>query len=354
MKPPDFELEEWFDEYETNVEINLSKGYIQGLGTSRFNTSIDKLEYAAPTAGDIELREELGSRYDRSPEEILCTCGAQEANLIAALSILEPGDHTIVVLPTYKSITNIPSVLGDTTTIELNPPDWEVPLERIVASITPTTKLIVMDNPNNPTGKYHEQETIESIYEIAASEDIFLLIDEGYRAIVSEPYDPIAAFGNYGVSIASVTKPYGLAGLRFGWMAANSHIIERATMWKNHTTISPPILSQQIAHQALTDQEDDILSTHRSLLDQNANRIKEFVNRHELQWHPSETSTAFVKIPDSYASGREFSIELVEKQDTLVVPGESFGHNQYIRIGFGISPEILEQGLGRINTLLNS
>lgn len=347
-----FKLEDWFDEHETDVGLNLSKGYIQGIGTDQFDTSIDQLEYVAPTAGSPDLRAELANRYDREPEEILCTCGAQEANLIAAFSILETGDHTIAVLPTYKSITNIPAIFGDTTTVKLSPPDWEVPVDTIADTITPTTKLIVMDNPNNPTGKYHDRATMEAVYELAASEGIYLLVDEGYRAIVSDPYNPIAAFGDYGVSIASVTKPYGLSGLRFGWLAADAPIVKQAAAWKNHTTISPPILSQQIAHQALSEQEEEILSSHRSLLDRNANRIRAFVDQHDLQCYPSRTSTVFVTIPDGYVTGREFSIDLVEKQDTLVIPGDTFGFDQYVRIGFGIPTETLEAGLARIDALL--
>ena len=352
MEPPVFALERWFDKYEHSTELHLGEGHLRGLSASRFDLNAKSLDYVVPTDGDPKLRAEVGERYGKQKEQVLFTCGAQEANLLASLTVLEEEDHAVTVLPTYKALSNVPDAFAQTTKVKLELPEWELPIEEIKQSIKPSTSLIVIDNPNNPTGKYHSLNKIKELYDIAESNDIFLLCDEGNRKLISDTYPPVASFGDYGISTSSVTKPYGLPGIRFGWVIANENVINTASKWKKHTTISLPMIGQYIAKQALGEQEERILSMNRELVNKNHNIISGFVDKYGLEWYDSDTATGFVTVPQGFDDSRDFCEAAVQKQDVLLVPGDVFGFDNRFRIGFGISTETVTEGISRIESII--
>ncbi|WP_049969932.1 aminotransferase class I/II-fold pyridoxal phosphate-dependent enzyme [Haladaptatus cibarius] len=358
MQIDPFKLERWFAEYEHEADIMLAESGIRSLDADRFDTNPGELGYVIPTNGSPEFRAEVGERYDRTADEVLFTCGTQEANFLAFLSLLgkanKEGDgHAVVVTPTYQALHAVLDSLGEVTRVSLEPPEWELDVDAVADAIREDTQVIVLNNPNNPTGRYHPQEKVEALYDLAEDSGAYLLCDEVYRLLADDPLPPVASMGERGISTTSLTKAYGLAGLRFGWLVGSEEVVENAWEWKDYTTISPGIIDQHVARQALGEQEDEILAENRELAKQNRDRVREFVGEYGLDWYDPVGVNGFVSIPDGFENGTEFCREVVESESVVLAPGDLFGFDQHFRIGFGLSSEKLEEGLGRIESFLD-
>ncbi len=350
MEIEPFGLERWFDEHEHGADVMLAESGIRSLPASRFDCDPGDLDYVIPTDGDPELRATVGARYGRGTNEVCFTCGTQEANLLLFLSLLDRGDHAVVITPTYQALHAVPEAIGDVSRVWLSPPDWRLGVERVVEAIRPETRLIVLNNPNNPTGRYHPRETVEALYDLAEDRDAYLLCDEVYRLLSDDPLPPVASMGDRGISTTGLTKAYGLAGLRFGWIAGPEPVIERTVRWKDYTTISPSIFGQHVARQALAE-EEAILAENRALADDHRGRVGEWIDDHGLEWHEPVGVNGFVTIPDGFESGEAFCRAVVE-EGVVLAPGGLFGFEDRFRIGFGLPTEELEEGLRRVGRVV--
>jgi len=350
-----FALERWFGEYEHEAEIMLAESGIRSLPASRFDLDPGELGYVVPTTGDPELRTEIGARYGRSADEVVCTVGTQEANFLAFASLLDADDHAVVVVPTYQALVSLPRAFADVTEVRLEPLDWRLDPDDVAEAIRPETELVVLANPNNPTGRYHSRETVEALYDLAADAGAYLLCDEVYRLLADDPLPPVASMGDRGISTTSLTKAYGLAGARFGWLCGSDEVVEGAVRWKDYTTISPSPFGQHVARQALAD-EDAILRENRALARRNHDRVVEFLDEHAgygLSWFEPVGLNGFVTVPDGYAGSREFCRRVVEEESVVLAPGDCFGYDDFFRIGFGLPPDELEEGLTRLAAFLD-
>ncbi|MFC3958086.1 aminotransferase class I/II-fold pyridoxal phosphate-dependent enzyme [Halovivax cerinus] len=353
MQIAPFGLERWFDEYEHDADVMLAESGIRSLSADRFDTDPGELGYVIPTDGDPEFRAEVAARYDRSADEICFTCGTQEANFLAFLGLLDEGSpgggtHAVVVTPTYQALHAVPDAVGSVTRVELEPPTWELDVDAVAEAISDETAVVVLNNPNNPTGRYHPQSVVDAVAEIAADHDAYLLCDEVYRLLADDPLEPVAARYDHGISTTSLTKAYGLAGTRFGWLVGPDPVVEAAVRWKDYTTISPSIFGQHVAKQALGEQEDDILETNRDLASEHRDIVRTFLDEHGLEWYDPVGVNGFVTVPDGFEDGRDFCRAVVEDEGVVLAPGEYFGHPDYVRIGFGLPTAELEDGLERV------
>lgn len=347
-----FGLERWFGKYEHEADIMLAESGIRSLPASRFDLDPGELGYVIPTDGDPEFRAEVAARYGRGPEEIAFTCGTQEANFLAFFALLDAGDHCVTVTPTYQALHAVPEAIADVSRVWLEPPEWELDVDAVAEAIRPETKLVVLNNPNNPTGRYHSEETVRALYELAVDNDAYLLCDEVYRLLADEPNEPVASLGEHGISTASLTKAYGLAGLRFGWLVGAAEVVEAAVEWKDYTTISPALFGQHVARQALGEQEESILQENRDLVGKHQDIVREFVAEHGLEWYDPVGVNGFVTIPDGFSGSREFCRRFVEEESVVLAPGDLFGFDEYFRIGFGLPTDELEEGLERLGRFL--
>ncbi len=346
-----FSLERWFARFEHDADIMLAESGIRSLDASRFDCDPGELGYVIPTNGDPEFRATIGDRYDRPADEVLFTCGAQEANFLAFLALVNTADHAVVVTPTYQSLASVPAAFGEVTTVPLDPPEWDLDVEAVKEAVRPETSVVVLNNPNNPTGRYLDRSVVEAVYDVAADAGAYLLCDEVYRLLAEDPLPPVASFGEYGVSTSSVTKAHGLAGLRFGWLAGPAEVVSAAWNWKDYTTISPSQFGQHLARQAVAD-EDAILAENRDLAAENRATTRAFVERHGLSWFDPVGVNGFVTVPEGFAGGESFCRRLVEEEGVVLAPGEAFGHPDRFRIGFGLPADELEAGLARVDDFL--
>ncbi|MFW6317923.1 MAG: aminotransferase class I/II-fold pyridoxal phosphate-dependent enzyme [Halorubrum sp.] len=367
MRIDPFGLERWFAEYEHEADIMLAESGIRSLDASRFDLDPGRLGYVIPTNGDPEFRASVGDRYGRSADEVLFTCGTQEANFLAFLSLLGDergvggddgavgsGTHAVVVTPTYQALHAVPDAFGDVTRVELEPPEWELDPDAIADAARDDTAVIVVNNPNNPTGRYHDEAAMRAVYDVAVDRDAYLLCDEVYRLLAAEPQPPVASFGRHGVSTTSLTKAYGLAGLRFGWIAGPEAVVERAWQWKDYTTISPSLFGQHVAKQALGRREPRILAENRELAETNRAIVADWVERYGLDWYDPVGVNGFVTVPDGFDDAESFCRAVVETESVVLAPGGLFGFPDRFRIGFGLPTEELEEGLGRVSRAIES
>jgi aspartate/methionine/tyrosine aminotransferase len=401
MNIDEFALERWFGKHEHEVDIMLAESGIRSLPASRFDLDPGKLGYVIPTNGDPELRAKIADRYDRTKEEVVFTCGTQEANFLTFLALLGSesapggnadrdgggtdrdgngtdrdgdgtddaanddthddthdapgtGTHAVVITPTYQALHAVPDAFGDVTRVSLDPPEWTLDTDAVADAVTDDTAVIVLNNPNNPTGRYHPQERVEQLYDLAVEHDAYLLCDEVYRLLADDPLPPVASLGAHGISTTSLTKAYGLAGTRFGWIAGPQPVIDAAIRWKDYTTISPSLFGQHVAKQALGQQEDDILRENRDLARKHHDIVAEWITEQDLDWHDPVGVNAFVTVPEAFDGSRDFCRTVVEEASVVLAPGDVFGFDGYFRLGFGHETEELREGLSRVGDVIES
>ena len=352
MEIAPFALERWFAEHEHEADVMLAESGIRSLRADRFDLDPGELGYVIPTNGDPELRARIAERYGRTADEVLCTVGTQEANLLAFLSLLDRTDHAVVVTPTYGALHAVPESVGDVTRVWLEPPDWTLDPDAVAEAVRPETRLVVLNNPNNPTGRYHPRETVDALYDVAADAGAYLLCDEVYRLLADDPLPPVASMGDRGISTTSLTKAYGLAGTRFGWMVGPPEVVDAAWGWKDYTTISPSVLGQHVAEQAL-DRADEILAENREHARRNRKRVREFIDERGLDWYDPVGVNGFVSVPAGFEDAREFCRRFVEEESVVLAPGDLFGYDDYFRIGVGLPADELEEGLSRLGAFLD-
>ncbi|MFC7325575.1 aminotransferase class I/II-fold pyridoxal phosphate-dependent enzyme [Halorubrum rutilum] len=364
MRIDPFGLERWFAEYEHEADIMLAESGIRSLDASRFDLDPGTLDYVIPTNGDPEFRAAVGDRYGRSADEVLFTCGTQEANFLTFLSLLGDaegpdadspvgsGTHAVVVTPTYQALHAVPDAFGEVTRVELEPPEWELDPDAVADAARDDTAVIVVNNPNNPTGRYHDEAAVRAVYDAAVDHDAYLLCDEVYRLLADDPRPPVASLGSHGISTTSLTKAYGLAGLRFGWVAGPEAVVERAWRWKDYTTISPSLFGQHVAKQALGRRESRILEENRELAATNRAIVADWLDDRGLDWHDPVGVNGFVTVPDGFDDAEAFCRTVVETESVVLAPGGLFGFPDRFRIGFGLPTEELEEGLRRVSRVI--
>ncbi|MFW6038168.1 MAG: aminotransferase class I/II-fold pyridoxal phosphate-dependent enzyme [Candidatus Saliniplasma sp.] len=354
MNIKDFELERWFARYEHEAEIMLSESGIRSLDAGRFDLDVGKMGYVIPTNGDPDLRDEVAGRYGRGGDEILFTCGTQEANFLTFITLLDKEDHVIVITPTYQALHSVPEAFADVTRIALQPPEWTLSIEKVKEAVQDNTKLIVLNNPNNPTGRYHSLNKVKALLDIAEDNGSYLLCDEVYRLLVEDPLPPVAKISHRGISTTSLTKAYGIAGARFGWVCGPKEVVDKAWRWKDYTTISPTKIGQHIAEQALGDMEDEVLKENRDLAEKNRAIVQEFIHRNGLDWYNPVGVNGFITVPDGFDNSVEFCRGFVKEYGVVLAPGKVFGFDDYFRIGFGLPTSELKEGLSRLEKYISS
>lgn len=348
MELPPFELERWLDEYESDADLMLAESGVRSLPADRFDLQVGELGYVIPTDGEPEFRAEIAERYGRDTDEAVLTCGTQEADFLTFMSLLSEGDHTVVVSPTYQSLASVPKSVGEVSEIRTEPPEWELSVDAVAEAMRPDTQLVVLTNPSNPTGKYLGPETMQALYNLVEENDAYLLVDEVYRMLADDPHAPAAALGPRAISTAGVSKSYGLAGARLGWVVADTKIADAVRKWKDYTTISPPIVGNHIARQALGEQEDDILAANRTHTKANREYVAKFLERYDLEWFEPTGVNGFPTIPARFENGKEFCRSVFEAESVVLAPGDVFGYPNRFRIGFGLHTDELEEGLERV------
>ncbi|THY29042.1 PLP-dependent transferase [Aureobasidium pullulans] len=378
IKP--FAVEQWMDKYETTAKYNIAETCAASVSINELrelsedkNAEIIDLS-TVMNYGDIrgseKLRENLARLYSsRSSnplpkDNILIQPGAISSNALVLYSLVGPGDHVICHYPTYQQLYDYPVSLGAEVELWKATPEkqWEPDFEELKSMIKSNTKMIILNNPNNPSGAVLKKTLLQNIVELAQEKNITILSDEVYRPLfhgitpAENEFPPSVLSMGYENTICtgSLSKAYSLAGIRTGWIASRSRdIIEKCAEARDYTTISVSILDQQVAAFAL-DQNciHSLLGRNIALARTNLELLERFVIKHDeyCTWvKPVAGTTAFIKFSrdGQPVDARELCKQLQEKVGVMFLPGDCFGEEfkGYVRIGYVNRTEIIKEGL---------
>lgn len=313
------------------------------------------------TTGHPLLRAELAALYATlTPDDVVTFAGASEAITSLVSGLVGPGDHAIVTWPGYQSLYEVARAAGaDVTTIELREADgWEIDLAAVRAAVRPTTRLIVVNGPHNPTGMLPSAETWQALADLAGEAGATLLCDEVYRLLEHDPADRLAAgadLGDHVVSVGVLSKSYGLAGLRIGWLATRSDAIRAAAIRvKDYGSMCNAGPAELLGVMALRAAEP-ILERNRALVRANAALVDDLLGGHpdRLAWvRPRAGAIGFPRVLGD-ESADAFCDRLREQQGVLLLPGTVYGHDgNHVRLGFGRADA--PEALARLDAFLRT
>jgi aspartate/methionine/tyrosine aminotransferase len=296
-------------------------------------------------------RERLGSN------DVLLTIGAAGALFIIATTLLDKGDELVVVHPNYATNIETPRAIGATLrTIELRFEErFELDIDKLKAAITPATKLISVTHPHNPTGACLSEAQLQQLAALAEDKGIYILVDETYRDMVFGRQLPLAAeYSPHIISVSSLSKTYGLPGLRTGWIICrDKQLLETFLAAKEQIHICGPVLDEELAYRYLL-HRDRHFPRIREDIAVKFNIVKSWMNRQdEWEWvEPQGGCVCFPRLrqPEKIDLKKFYHL-LLEKHGTYVGPGHWFEMPaHYMRIGFGWpSKAQLEAGLGALS-----
>jgi aspartate/methionine/tyrosine aminotransferase len=371
MKIKEFGVERWMDLYENHCTYNLAETCVESLTvdqlltmTGRQASVLDELRPMKLTYGAIEgtqrLREAIAATYERqSVSNVIVTHGAIGGNALIYETLVEPGDTVISVLPTYQQHYSIPESYGANVKIlKLHEENAFLPdLKELESLVDDKTRLIAINNPNNPTGSLMDEAFLLKIVEIARRCGAYILCDEVYRGTdqAGSGYSAsIADLYERGVSTASMSKTYSLAGLRLGWIAGPVELIHAVAVHRDYNTISVGMIDDYFATLAL-EHRDAILKRNHDIVRTNLAIVEAWVDGEPLvSWiKPKSGTTALLKFAIDMPS-REFCTELLEATGVMFTPGSALDMEGYVRIGYANNRTVLEEGLKRVSSFLRS
>ncbi len=371
MKIKPFGVEMWMNEFETTCELNLAETCVESLTIAQLMALSDKDETGLAellpmkmTYGAIEgsdrLRDAICTLYEhQARNNILVTHGAIGANSLVHQTLLSHGDPVISLVPCYQQHYSIPESIGaEVQLLHLREENDFLPdLDELRAMTSPGTRLIAMNNPNNPTGSLMDRAMLEDIASIARDCDAWILCDEVYRGTdqsASGMTISIADIYEKGISTASMSKAFSLAGLRLGWITAPGEIVESLMIHRDYNTISVGMVDDYFATLAL-ENKDSILARSQQITRGNLAILSDWVDREPLiSWvRPRSGTTALLKY-DIDMPSRDFCVRLLQQTGVLFTPGSALSMEGYVRIGYANNPEILSAGLRRVSEFLAS
>ena len=354
-------LEVWFDTHQYNVEYDVGESAVKFLRIEDLDIDLADvaLRYGHHT-GDPKLRECLAAQYPGlTSEQVVVTSGGSEAIFALNSALLKPGDHVVVEHPNYPSLYEIPRSLGcDVSFLPLDFSHQFLPdLDQLESLITPKTKLISLTHPNNPAGSMISEEELRRVIAMVEKHDVYLMFDETYRDLdFSNTLPAAATLSPKVISLATMSKCYGLPGIRIGWMATqDSHILDSLLTIREQITISNNAVGEAIALHVLQ-RRDYFLERSRTHVEKNLQFVSQWMERQtQIEWIPPVAGV--VGLPrftdDNSFDPEEFYRILAKKYKTFVIPGRCFElENRYFRLGFGANQEEIDQGLKNIENAL--
>jgi aspartate/methionine/tyrosine aminotransferase len=350
-------IEEWFDQYQYEVVCNIGESGIKFRTLDELGIDLGDLPLRyGYHRGFPELRDLIASEYPGlSSANIAVTTGAAEAIFAIVASLVDRDSQTLVEFPNFPSLYMVPESLDrEVRLFKLSfDEDFQLDLDRLKNEVTPKTKLVMLCRPNNPIGAIISNSELEKIIEIVESTNAYLLVDETYRELhFDEPPIQAAALSPRAISVTTMSKVYGVPGIRIGWVAANPQIIDLVRAVREQVTICNSVVGEKIAFEVLKQKEKLILET-KALLINNLAQVEKWISScPDLEWiSPKAGVVGFPRLVSLNSTERLCKI-LVEKYKTFTVPGYCFEMPEYFRIGFGISQHELSEGLLRLGMAL--
>lgn len=368
MKIETFALERWMTTYEVDVEYDIAESGIYPLTVNDLLDFVPAAEREQTLArlldtrlgyseapGSLELRTLLANTYrDTGPENILVTTGAIEANFLLFNVLLEPGDQVVAVHPAYQQLYSVPRAVGcDVSLWKLRPENgFRFDLDELESLVTPRTRAIVINTPHNPTGSILTTDEVRQVYALAESVGATVISDEAYRWLDlpggEQLVPPTRDLGERGISVGTFSKPFGLPGLRIGWIAAPADIVAQCWAMRDYVSLSPGKLNDALAVLAFKHREQ-IRERTRGIVQQNLQTIETWLKEHSsiVGWQPPRGGMLAMLEYDLDISSLDLANRLAEEYSVMLAPGSAFGYEHRLRVGLGQDPDVFKQGLER-------
>ncbi|KAK9241171.1 pyridoxal phosphate-dependent transferase [Lipomyces kononenkoae] len=386
-----FAVEQWMDKYENDAKHNLAETCCASISlsdlvnlseTSEISNNIldfSRKQVYGAIRGTAALRANIAALCSSNApvplpdEQVLVTNGAIQANFLALYTNVGQDDHVICHYPTYQQLYSVPKSLGAQISLWRSKENdcWRLDLEELKSLIRPNTKMIIINNPQNPTGAVLARDTLQGIVDIAREHGIIVHSDEVYRplfhSVEQEELPPsILSFGyEKTVSTGSMSKAFSLAGIRLGWIASRSpEIIEACASVRHYTVISVSQVDDQIATFALRSPTvHNLLKRNIALARQNLKLLDAFVKEYDwaCRWvRPKAGTTAFVQFVNRNGQPLDavgFCKSLQAKTGVMLVPGSRcFGNNVdfrgFVRIGYVQEHRVVAAGLQELRNFM--
>ena len=372
MKIKPFAIEEWMNEYEHDAVYNLAETCVDSLSIEELvtiaggdyetffrNIANEKLTYGYIT-GSPEFKQNVANLYKTmKPENVLSMNGAIGANFLVLYSLIEPGDEVICVDPTYQQLHSVPESFGaKVKRLRLSPENNYLPdIEKLESLVNSKTKLIIINNPNNPSGSVMDATYLSKIVEIARENDVYLLCDEVYRGLWQDPNAEIPSIADLydkGISTGSMSKSLSLAGLRLGWIVGPEELIEKCLTRRDYTTISNGRIDDLLAVHAL-DNYEHVMERNLRIIRDNLQILDQWVEQEEKISYlkPQGGTTAILEYALNIPS-EQLCLNLFKANGTFLAPGSCFDLEGTVRIGYACSTEVLQKGLEKFSEYLKT
>jgi aspartate/methionine/tyrosine aminotransferase len=274
---------------------------------------------------------------------------------------LQSGDHVVAVYPAYQQLYSVARAIGcDVSLWNLRPEDgFKFDLDELRRRVTSTTRLIVINTPHNPTGAMLSASQVREIYALAESIGATVLSDEAYRWLElpgGHAFAPPARdLGPRGISVGTISKPFGLPGLRIGWIAAPADVIAKCWGMRDFVSLSPGKLNDALAALAFKHRDRIVERTH-AIVDENIPTAQRWFDEHAdlASWTPPRGGLLALMRYNLDIPSLELSDKLAADYSVMLAPGVAFGYEGYLRIGVGQNPPVFAEGLRRTAACLES
>jgi hypothetical protein len=364
--------------YENEVEFNLSESGVLPVGIGDLVPEKDRDAFFALTLkyphsdGSPVLREAIGDFYGGARREnILVTNGGSEANFTVLWALLERSDRLAFMIPNYLQGWGLGRAFGGRTdTFRLverrglergrterradGTARWALDVRSLERAVGRRTKVIMVTNPNNPTGSVLNEEEMDAVVAVARRARAWIVSDEVYRGAEVRGATSPTFWGRYDKVIvtAGLSKAFGMPGLRIGWIVAPEKMIARLCRYHDYTTLTPTLVSDRLAAIAMQpDRREALLARTRAIIRANLPRVEAWIRSHDDILDciaPQAGAIALVKYDLPIASTALFD-RLRTRHSVLITPGSHFGIGRYIRIGYGYDIDRTLRALARVD-----
>ena len=367
MKIQPFEMERYQSVYEYIVEYDLAESGVHPFTLRELLGSDDRVEEFLDvrlgypqSEGTPELRDAVAALYPHATaDNVQVTNGSSEAIFTSAWRLLEKGDEIVLMQPNYQQLWGLAKTWGATVRPlwlkeELK---WQFDPEDLKRLVTKRTRAIQVCNPNNPTGAVMAAPQRRALLDAAEDAGAWLLSDEVYQGAEREGQETESLWGSYEKTLVTngLSKAYGLPGLRIGWLVGPPGMVTELMGYHDYLTLTPTMLSDRLARFVLQKRRRaEVLERTRSILRKNYPVLRDWIEDHgALLSHVPPAAGAICFLRYALAMNSTDLVERLRKEKSvLLVPGDMFGLDGYVRIGVGPPREYLLAGLDRFDALL--
>jgi aspartate/methionine/tyrosine aminotransferase len=369
MRIAPFTLERVQSEWEHRVRYNLSESGVHPLSVrgllgdgAALEALIDAPLIYTQTNGTPELRASIAALYPGAEaDHVQVTNGGSEANFVVTWRMVEPGDEVVVMVPAYMQVAGLVPAFGGTVRewpMARTGGVWRPDLDRLSALVTTKTRAIVINTPNNPTGARLTAADLDAIAAIADRTGAWIVSDEIYRGAEFDGVESPSMWGRSArvIVTSGLSKAYGLPGLRVGWAVGPPGVAASLWAYHDYTSIAPGALSDRLATVALAPAtRARLLDRTRTILRENVPRVEAWLRAcgHPFEWTTPDAGAFLYARYGLPVGSTALTDRLREEESVLIVPGDAFGMDGYLRFGVGEHADYVLAGLDRLRAFLD-